>query len=548
MKVYRLIGPPGCGKTYALANKWVPRAVELHGEENVIICSLTRAAAAEVASRVNLHRQQVGTLHSFAFRALNNPPLAVDKKHIASWNETHPPMWHITGQSRKSNVDLEFSDMESDSLGGDELLNQTGILRNRMVPIEEWDLEVRRFYVEWRDWKRKMQYLDFTDLIEMPVEFGSMPPGLPAVIVCDEAQDFTELDMRLVRYWGESCEFVVMTGDYNQAIFTFRGASPKAFLPDDVPDDEVTVLGQSYRVPEAVRKYASEWITQDTEHRVFEYCGRKDKDGNLVQGVVGRTPYMSLGSPNGRLMLVEDIKKRLDGGHECMVLATCKYMLNPLLSTLRTKGVPYHNPFRVSEGSWNPMRGGTDRLHKFLSAFTPFGCGWNWHDMKRWSEPLRSKMFLRHGAASEIESMAKRKPEEDITESEMRLLLQPEQLAELQAFTCAEDAFGWYEEKILPSKLKGMQLALTIFGERGLAALIEEPKLIVGTIHSVKGAAADFVYLSPDIGRSGGKEWLKTAQPDGRNAIVRAMYVGITRARQGVALLGASSRDSVDWM
>lgn len=549
MKTYRLIGPPGCGKTYALSTKWVPRAVELHGEDRVIICSLTRSAAQEIASRVNLHRQQVGTLHSFAFRALGSPPLAQDSKNIASWNESQPPMWHITGQSRRSNVDIEFDSPDSDQLGGDELLNQSGILRNKLVPMREWDSEVRRFYIAWREWKRKMQYLDFTDLIDMPPEFGTLAPGNPAVIVCDEAQDFTEMDMRLIRHWGEACEFVVMTGDYNQAIFTFRGASPKAFLPDDVPDDEVSILGQSYRVPEKVRVYASDWIKQDTEHRVFPYKGRIDKDGKLVKGVVGKTPHFSLGSPRGRTLLVEDIKSRVAKGKECMVLATCRYMLTPLLATLREKGVPFHNPYRISEGGWNPMRGGTDRLYRFLAAYSGEKQAWTWDDLRRWTQPLSAKTFLRSGAVAEIEATAKKKGDsETLSASELRSLLKPGMYDEIMDIGSLDAALEWYEGRILSSKLKSMQLAISVYKQFGYKALTETPSVIVGTIHSVKGGAADYVYLSPDIGKAGGREWRRLAKPEGRNAIIRAMYVGLTRAREGVALMGSSSQDRVDWI
>lgn len=549
MKTYRLIGPPGCGKTYALSTKWVPRAVELHGEESVLICSLTRSAAQEIASRVNLHRQQVGTLHSFAFRALGSPPLAQDDKNVVSWNESQPPMWHITGQSRRSNIDLEFDTNDADQLGGDELLNQSGILRNRLVPMKEWNADIRRFYTAWRDWKRKMQFLDFTDLIEMPVEFGTMAPGNPAVIVCDEAQDFTELDMRLIRYWGEGCEFVVMTGDYNQAIFTFRGASPKAFLPDDVPDEEVSILGQSYRVPERVRAYASDWIKLDTEHRVFPYKGRLGKDGKSVPGVVAKTPHFSLGSPRGRTLMAEDIKKRVAKGKECMILATCKYMLTPILATLRERGIPFHNPYRVTEGGWNPMRGGTDRLNRFLSIYSGEQQAWTWGDMKRWTQPLSAKTFLRNGAVSEIESMAKKYEDSaHLSTSELRSLLKPGVYDELMDIGSLDTAVGWYESRILQSKLKSMQLAISVYKEFGYKCLTETPRVIVGTIHSVKGGAADYVYLSPDIGKSGGREWRRLSAPEGRNAIIRAMYVGMTRARDGLALLGTSSQDRVDWI
>ena len=45
---YRAIGPPGCGKTTWLTNQ-VRNAVAKHGPGSVLLASLTRAAAAELA-------------------------------------------------------------------------------------------------------------------------------------------------------------------------------------------------------------------------------------------------------------------------------------------------------------------------------------------------------------------------------------------------------------------------------------------------------------------------------------------------------------------
>jgi len=263
---------------------------------------------------------------------------------------------------------------------------------------------------------------------------------------------------------------------------------------------------------------------------------------------------MSLGSPKGRLLLIEDIKKRVAQGKECMVLATCRYMLSSLLATMKSRGVPFHNPYRVTEGPWNPMRGGTERLSRFLSLFCegPQGeikSAWTWLDIHRWSEPLMAKSFLRHGAVKEIERQAKKHADTiPVSESELRLLLQPGMFDELMGIEGATEAVEWYEPKILPSKLKSMILATTISKESGFKALSDTPKVIVGTVHSVKGGAADLVYLSPDLGRAGGKEWRNLGKPEGRNAIVRSMYVGMTRAREGVALLGSTSQDRVEWI
>lgn len=83
MKEYRLHGPPGTGKTRALADVWVPRAADKFGASNVVICSLTKTAAAEIASRdLPIPRENVGTLHALAFRALSRPTIGANAQAL----------------------------------------------------------------------------------------------------------------------------------------------------------------------------------------------------------------------------------------------------------------------------------------------------------------------------------------------------------------------------------------------------------------------------------------------------------------------------------
>jgi superfamily I DNA/RNA helicase len=64
---------------------------------------------------------------------------------------------------------------------------------------------------------------------------------------------------------------------------------------------------------------------------------------------------------------------------------------------------------------------------------------------------------------------------------------------------------------------------------RGPRALMESPRVVVGTIHSVKGGESDVVYLFPDISRAGDGQYQRTGAP--RDSVVRLFYVGITRAK-----------------
>ena len=106
-------------------------------------------------------------------------------------------------------------------------------------------------------------------------------------------------------------------------------------------------------------------------------------------------------------------------------------------------------------------------------------------------------------------------------------------------------ALLWFTESLVPSKQKTYE-----FPERciraGHAAMMERPMVTVGTIHSVKGGEADSVFLFPDLSASGANEYFRKGE--GRDAAIRLMYVGGTRARENLFLMGAVNRQmAVDW-
>ena len=55
------------------------------------------------------------------------------------------------------------------------------------------------------------------------------------------------------------------------------------------------------------------------------------------------------------------------------------------------------------------------------------------------------------------------------------------------------------------------------------------PRVIVGTIHSVKGGQADIVFLFPDLNPAGNAAYQRHGAQ--RDSVIRLFYVGMTRAR-----------------
>jgi DNA helicase-2/ATP-dependent DNA helicase PcrA len=89
---------------------------------------------------------------------------------------------------------------------------------------------------------------------------------------------------------------------------------------------------------------------------------------------------------------------------------------------------------------------------------------------------------------------------------------------------------NWWCAHIDSNYRNRIQFPASVVGRRGTPALVEQPKIIVGTIHSVKGGEADVVYLFPDLSRAGNEQYHNPGAS--RDSILRVVYVGATRARE----------------
>ncbi len=551
---HRVVGPPGCGKTTWLARQCKIAAAK-YGGIYVCVASLTKAAAKEVAGRdTGIPPENVGTLHAYAFRGLNKPAIMETADGIKGFN-------HWVGAasyriSRRAIADPENATLEPIVVEdeGDQLLSEMGVLRQLMVPPEQWPPLVRAFAAKWNEYKRASGRVDFTDLIERAIKELDFMPGDPLVIMADEAQDMSRLEMRLLRKWGDAAQQLVIVGDPDQALYTWRGADPEAVFGSEA--GSVTVLKQSYRVPQQVHRQAVHWIEQMTDRLPIEYhprrCMPDDNESPFVDGEVDRRPYLWK-DPEP---LLDAVRAELADGKTVMLLTSCQYMLHPLTAALKRQGMPFHNPYRVANGAWNPLRAAQRLLAYLRPDAGVWGAEarfWTWDDTRLWSEPLLSKQALRHGAKTLIKTHCVEgifgkldtRAHDEVRFSDM---LHHIAIDETAMDALLDGDLDWWERNLKHGERKTQAFPLAVARRHGARLLLDEPKLIVGTIHSVKGGEADTVYLFPDLSPTGYWNGWKLAHDDERHkGILRLFYVGMTRARRRLVLCDASSMEAVTW-
>jgi superfamily I DNA/RNA helicase len=575
-RVLRLVGPPGTGKTTRLASR-VRADVTRLGSDSTLIASFTVTAAQEIASRgLGLAPGYVGTLHRHAYAVCGHPPVALDVKVVADWNAHAPNQWSITGSSKSGGLSTTdragsgtraHTPEQADT--GDELVAALDLLRAQAIPPDEWPDNVRRFAKRWFAWKKDVGALDFSDMIVEAyrrARDGEGPPGNPKRFIVDEAQDLTRIELALAMLWAEHCELTVFAFDDDQAINAWRGGDPSTLvdLVDGPGANESTisteVLAQSYRVPPAVHAVAQAWI-QTCQHRLDKAYlpraadpARGDTDDRDARGYAYRLP-IDIGDP----ALVDQIEADLERGETPMVLASCKYMLARLVSTMRERGIPFHNPYRPADGSWNPLGGGAgmstaERVYRYLVADrTAMGTDsrrWTGDDIRAWSDLLsKQDAGFVHGVGKRIDALPNGEVPWELVSSLWRPGPPDEHgnpTASMALARAVAPDLEWLAECIVGSKQQTTAYPLQVARQRGPHGLTDDaPRCVIGTIHSVKGATADRVYIAPDLSGAAARQW-HGSDPRPRDEMIRLFYVAITRAFRDVVILTPTGNAFVD--
>lgn len=502
---------------------------------DLLLASFTRTAAQELVAKAQkkfgenmpVPENQIGTLHSHCFRALGQPKIA--EKHIGEFNEAYPD--YAISQN-ETDIDEAAVDQKFDSKV-DETFSEYQILRNQLVPRESWKPSVQDLASKWEKWKFENDLMDFTDMIEVAANDLLYPPHNTRIGIFDEVQDFTPLQLNLIRQWGRNMDYIMIAGDDDQTLFSWCGASPESFLNPPVPDSQKLVLDQSYRVPKAVHALAQRIIERVPVREPKEYKPR-DEEGavRIDQGLNYKMPHK----------VIDLIEEEIKQDQSVMILGACSYMLGPTIKVLRENGVPFWNPWRKKRGDWNPLRGSTkngtstkDRVQSFIEPMGPVFGGhtlWTLGQLKDWIELIKVGDVLQRGGKRKIQKAATDNVE-DLLDLYVEVF-RPEALEQAVRLD-----LSWLMDNVQGPK-QGMVDYLSRVIQRDTGALDARPKTSIGTIHSVKGGEADTVVLYPDMSVQAVKGYSLGSGPD-FDSVIRQFYVGATRARRKLIVTAPAS-------
>lgn len=560
--VKQVIGPPGTGKTQSMA-KWLADQASTYGADNLLVCSYTKAASREIRTRmldkhgVEVPQTQMGTLHSLCYRALGSPKLTEGLEREFS---VEFPQHGLSGGVDTS-VDSPLREFSAGKTCGDDNRSRYELQRASCKERDTWPSEVQRFARDWEAWKKSNDLMDFGDLLEVAYRDLDAAPGNPAIGVLDEAQDSPENQMRVFLKWARSMQQAIVAGDPDQTLYQWCGSSPRTMIDMPLVDGARHVLSQSYRIPEAVHEVAERWIRKSHSRLSREYFPRLEDPNSPVSDsnrpVVGKFTHLSVGFLTRPDSIVASAMKHVEAGKSVMIIASCSYMVDKIKHHLYAERIPFANRWREQRGDWNPMRmGGKQattfrRLLSFLRPSVEFSGdssnSWTWADVWLWGEWLNSERMWVRGAKKWLEE--RKKDESPFDPVELASYVRETELPEFEnlSFGTREDrakAVDWWLNRVSASHKNTAEYLCGVVKKFDVEAL-KEPRISLGTCHSVKGGESDVVYLSPDLSKVAYMQsWLSTGET--RDGVRRMLYVGMTRAREELVLCGSDGQFSLE--
>lgn len=446
------------------------------------------------------------------------------------WNKLHPTLKVMSHP--KGFDDYDYNEMMTSEVGTT-AYNAMNVYRNRLIPFAKWDSATQNFSRKWESWKADNQFVDFTDMVANTLASGYPHPNLPDIMYMDESQDCTPLILKLFREWGKHTEQFWLVGDDDQCIFEHQGADPD-YMRRTIPVRK-DYLKNSHRVPRAVHKLATKWIERCSSREAKPYNPR-DAEGEVRHiSANWHTPDMVTNAFRGRV------------GTK-MFLATCQYMLVPMLCHCKEKGIPFANKYRKERVDWNPLGPGTaaSRLRKFLQPSEKIygneARPWSGDELSDWSAHIESGSVFSAGKKDEAKKLAGKEPmsideilqfiPEHTLKFVLNLMYEPVRAAE------------WYAKNVIATKRKSYAYPIRVMKNAGVTAINARPELLIGTIHSCKGGQSDTVVLAPDMSKAGMMNWMGTRKQ--QDSVRRQFYVGMTRARESLLICEPASQYQVE--
>ncbi len=277
-----IIAGAGAGKTLVLTRRMVYMMTELGiPGDRILAITFTNKAASEMRHRTMALCQSsqsvpfIGTFHSFCNQILRESIHALGRSNQFT-------IIDATDQNRLIKQIAQPMALDDKKYPPAMLLRVLDRLKNAMIPPATYardprmDPVVLSVYEAYQGILTQQNALDFNDLISQTVQlFQGHPSVLDRyqeqyyAILVDEYQDTNPAQFSLLHLLSQKYRNITAVGDFDQSIYSWRGASVQTILQfeQQFPDATMIKLEENFRSTPTILAAANALIANNTQRK-----------------------------------------------------------------------------------------------------------------------------------------------------------------------------------------------------------------------------------------------------------------------------------------
>lgn len=358
-----VISGPGSGKTKCLTHRTANLMAHKVRPENILAITFTNKASNEMRERIghllgrkypvsarwqfiNPYMPLIGTFHSVCLKILRRE---IEMLGFGS-NFTV-----LDSDDQVSLVKRIMTDLEIDTKKYNPriVLIKISRLKTELISPDRtpkndfYSQLVARVYEQYQSQLKKMNSLDFDDLISFTVRiFKSRPDILGRYqdiwkyILVDEYQDTSHDQYQLITLLAQKNKNIFAIGDDAQSIYQFRQADIRNILnfQKDYPEAKVIMLEQNYRSTKNIIAAAQELISKNKNQITKELWTENDHGHRiLIKETLNERGEASFVAQN-----IIDLMANGQSLNDCAILYRTHAQSRAIEESLISAALPYH--------------------------------------------------------------------------------------------------------------------------------------------------------------------------------------------------------------
>jgi len=292
-----ILAGAGSGKTRVLTSR-TQRLIEenIAKPEEILALTFTNKAAKEMRKRIAAavgsgyaNRMTIGTFHSLGVKIL---------RQFGQYLNLHANFTILSENDQISTIKTAVRDLGSKKIAAippEDLLFEISLAKNAAVFPEELknDPEKRsigKVYEQYAKILNKRKSVDFDDLLLLPLKLFQEKPQILQefrskfkFISVDEFQDTNSVQLKLVRMISEPHNNLMVVGDDDQGIYSWRGAEIKNILNfGTIMNAKTIILNRNYRSAQQIVEGANAVVEKNVKRKVKDIISVVGKGEPIV--------------------------------------------------------------------------------------------------------------------------------------------------------------------------------------------------------------------------------------------------------------------------